>query len=69
MKNIALVAHDGRKSELLEWINYNHKILEGCNLYATGTTGKLIKNLEISTDVREESVLLDAGAKSLYNIV
>ena len=59
MKNIALVAHDGRKSELLEWINYNHKILEGCNLYATGTTGKLIKNLEISTDVREESVLLD----------
>ena len=28
MKNVALVAHDGRKSELLEWIKYNHKILE-----------------------------------------
>ena len=43
--NIALVAHDGRKSELLEWVTYNALTLSKHNLYATGTTGRLIENL------------------------
>ncbi len=48
--NIALVSHDGRKKEFLEWIKANHKILSQHNLFATGTTGRLISELEISLD-------------------
>jgi len=40
--NIALVAHDGRKKELMEWVRYNWETLSQHNLYATGTTGKLV---------------------------
>ena len=40
--NRALVAHDGRKKELMEWVRYNWEILSQHNLYATGTTGKLL---------------------------
>lgn len=40
--NIALVAHDGRKKELIEWVKYNWETLSKHNLYATGTTGKLV---------------------------
>ena len=45
--NIALVAHDGRKAEMIEWVTYNYKKLSKYNLYATGTTGKLIKEIYI----------------------
>lgn len=42
-KNIALVAHDNKKSELLEWTLANTHILKNHNLFATGTTGRIIK--------------------------
>ena len=41
--NIALVAHDSRKEELMEWAKYNMQLLSENKLYATGTTGKLLK--------------------------
>ncbi len=41
-KRIALVAHDHRKQDLLEWIRYNRGSLSNHALYGTGTTGRLI---------------------------
>jgi len=41
-KKIALVAHDGRKADLLEWVKFNVETLREHELYATGTTGKVI---------------------------
>lgn len=43
--NILLIAHDSRKRELLDWVNFNIAILSNHNLYATGTTGKYIKQI------------------------
>lgn len=42
-KAIALVAHDNKKGELLEWIRFNKGNLSRHDLYATGTTGRLIE--------------------------
>jgi len=41
-KRIGLVAHDGRKPELTEWAKINEDKLAGHQLFATGTTGKLL---------------------------
>jgi methylglyoxal synthase len=38
-KKIALVAHDNKKGDLLEWAKYNRTLLAHHILYATGTTG------------------------------
>jgi methylglyoxal synthase len=42
-KNIALIAHDNKKKDLIEWAIYNKASLLQHNLVATGTTGKLIE--------------------------
>jgi len=42
VKNIVLIAHDSRKKDLLEWVQYNHAVLKEHKLFATGTTGALI---------------------------
>ncbi len=42
-KKIALVAHDNKKHELLEWARYNRELLAGHKVYATGTTGRLLE--------------------------
>lgn len=41
-KHIALVAHDGKKKELVEWCDQNKEILKGHFLCGTGTTARLI---------------------------
>jgi methylglyoxal synthase len=40
IKNIALVAHDNRKRDLIEWVEWNYQMLLGHNLICTGTTGR-----------------------------
>ncbi len=43
-KKIALVAHDNKKQDLLEWAKFNRQSLAKHHLYATGTTGKMIES-------------------------
>ena len=42
VKHIALVAHDGKKRELVDWCEKNKEILKGHFLCGTGTTARLI---------------------------
>lgn len=42
-RHLALVAHDGKKQELLRWAEYNRETLRGHHLYATGTTGTMLQ--------------------------
>jgi methylglyoxal synthase len=41
-KQIALIAHDNRKNDLLDWARFNRGTLERHVLHATGTTGALL---------------------------
>jgi methylglyoxal synthase len=42
-KKIALIAHDHNKSDLMEWVKFNKGTLLKHELYATGTTGKVLE--------------------------
>lgn len=44
-KTIALVAHDHKKEDLLEWAEFNRDLLSKHKLIATGTTGKQLQEL------------------------
>jgi len=41
-KKIALVAHDNKKQDLIEWALYNRELLVQHDLFATGTTGRIL---------------------------
>ncbi len=43
-KNIAIVAHDNRKKDIIEWVSYNWQELIQHDLICTGTTGKLVED-------------------------
>lgn len=50
-KRIALVAHDKKKQDLIEWARYNSGNLSEHKIYATGTTGMLLeKELNLQTN-------------------
>ena len=42
-KKIALVAHDNKKRDLVEWAKYNRDLLSHHQVFATGTTGKILE--------------------------
>jgi len=47
-KKIALVAHDNMKQHMIEWAKFNKDKLRNHDIFATGTTGKLLeKELDI----------------------
>src|SRR5260370_999278 len=41
-RRIALIAHDNKKRDMLEWADYNLDLLHGHDLFATATTGHLL---------------------------
>jgi methylglyoxal synthase len=43
-KRIALVAHDNKKKDLIEWAVFNKAVLSRHELFATGTTGNLLED-------------------------
>jgi len=45
VKNIALVAHDHKKPDLIAWARWNKAILQSHNIFATGTTGRLLEDV------------------------
>ena len=44
-KKIALVAHDNKKRDLLEWAKFNRDLLAHHEVYATGTTGEILERV------------------------
>jgi methylglyoxal synthase len=67
-KNIALVAHDNRKRDLIEWVEWNYKVLLDHHLICTGTTGRKMEETlrrKIAADKSavelEEITLLRSG--------
>jgi methylglyoxal synthase len=42
-KKIALVAHDNKKRDLVEWAKFNRDLLAHHQVFATGTTGKILE--------------------------
>ena len=51
-QRIALVAHDNKKHDLLEWAEFNKHLLVQHELYATGTTGKLLEQ-ELGVEIHK----------------
>jgi methylglyoxal synthase len=42
-KKLALVAHDNKKQDLVEWAKFNRDLLAHHTVYATGTTGDMLE--------------------------
>ncbi len=63
IKRIALVAHDNRKKDLIEWVEWNYKSLIRHKLICTGTTGKLIEKTIRAKLTSEDTV--DYGIRLL----
>lgn len=57
-KTIALVAHDNRKKDLAEWVDWNSENLIKHKMVCTGTTGKMIEKIlnEKSLKHKKENV-------------
>ena len=64
--NIALVAHDARKEEMVEWVTYNIDVLSKHNLFATGTTAHFLSN--ITKQIKNEETNTVNEFKPLSNI-
>ncbi len=52
MKKIAIIAHDGRKAEMVLFLRENLEILQNVILIATGTTGKHVKQSGLEVEAK-----------------
>lgn len=58
---IALVAHDQRKADMVEWAVYNATMLSKHKLICTGTTGSLVKKAFEEKGIDAEIVCVNSG--------
>jgi methylglyoxal synthase len=58
---IALVAHDNRKVDMVEWALYNAEMLSKHQLVCTGTTGSLIQKAFEEKGITAEVICMNSG--------
>ena len=58
---IALVAHDHRKADMVEWVLYNTEFLAQHHLVCTGTTGTLVRDALNEKGVYPEFTIMNSG--------
>lgn len=58
---IALVAHDARKADMVEWAVFNSDVLSRHQLICTGTTGKLIQDAFKEDGVQADITRMNSG--------
>ena len=56
---IALVAHDARKQELVEWCTHNAQTLSKHTLFGTGTTARLLGNIPVLNERKRDAATMD----------
>lgn len=64
IKNIALVAHDNRKKDLIEWVEWNYETLIPHKLICTGTTGRLVEEA-VMKKAKKESKEMKVNIRKL----
>lgn len=52
MKTIALIAHDGKKDEMVEFVKQHLDLLKTTHIIATGTTGSLIQKTGLTVELK-----------------
>ena len=58
---VALVAHDQRKADMVEWAVYNAEMLSKYQLICTGTTGMLIRKAFEEKGVEADIICMNSG--------
>ena len=58
---IALVAHDHRKADMVDWVLYNSDFLSGHHLVCTGTTGGLVRKALQDTGIEPDITCMNSG--------
>lgn len=58
---IALVAHDHRKADMVEWVVYNSDFLSQHHLVCTGTTGTLVHDALVEKGVHPQFTMMNSG--------
>ena len=62
-KTIALIAHDRRKADMMEWVKHNASTLIRNKLICTGTTGKIVEHV-----LEEYCYLSDPSGNESFNL-
>lgn len=58
---IALVAHDKRKADMVEWVKFNAQTLSAHKLVCTGTTGGLVKQAFAELGIEANVQCMNSG--------
>ena len=58
---IALVAHEHRKADMVDWVIYNSDFLSNHHLVCTGTTGTLVRDALKNEGVNPEFTIMNSG--------